>query len=132
MHGQRKKLRCSKQILGTKPHSVALPTGHLHTRQLLIANKEQLRQTLPKPHLSRKTTNIIRHCCLYTSRVAVYWLHLLRQVVTWHWLVSQRGGPGLIPHYSVRFLVDKVETGQGFLPYLGVAPVSITPTVLHS
>lgn len=76
-------------------------TGHLHMRQLLTADKEQLRQTLPKSHLSRKNTNNFRHFCLYTSQVAVYWLRLLRQTKPWQWLVSQRGGPGFIPYHSM-------------------------------
>jgi hypothetical protein len=87
MHGRRKEWRCSKQtqILCTTPYSAGA-TGHLHTRQLLTADKEQLRQTLPKSHLSRKNTNIIRLFCLYTSQVAVYRLRLLRQTAPWQWL----------------------------------------------
>jgi len=86
MHGRRKEWRCSKQmqILCTTPYSAGA-TGHLHTKQLLTADKEQLCQTLPKSHLSRKNTNIIRLFCLYTSQVAVYWLRLLRQTAPWQW-----------------------------------------------
>jgi len=46
-------------------------------------------------------------------------------------LSTQRARLDPVPLY-VRFLEDKVETGQVFPSHLWVSPVSITPTVLRA
>ena len=46
-------------------------------------------------------------------------------------LSTRRAGFDLAPVY-VGFLVDKVETGQVFLPFLPVFRVSAIPTVFHA